>query len=39
MSKQVKNTVAALTFFDQQKGSVISYKDNWAMYTANKEKD
>ena len=28
LSKQVKNTVAVLVFFDQQKGSVTSYKNN-----------
>ena len=36
-SKQVNNTVAVLAFFDEQKGSVTSNKNNWATYTANKE--
>ena len=39
MSKQVKNTVAVLAFFDQQKDSVTSNKDNWATYTANEKRD
>ena len=30
VSKQVKNTVAVLAFFDQQKGSLTSIKNNWA---------
>ena len=38
MSKQVKNTVAVLAFFDQQKGSVTSNKNkiNRAIYTAKR---
>ena len=39
VSKQTKNTVAALAFFDQQKGSVTSNKNNRATYNAKKEKD
>jgi len=39
LSKQVKNTVAVLEIFDTQKASVTSNKNNWATYTANKEKD
>ena len=39
LSKQVKNTVIILAFFDQQKGSVTRNKNNWATYTASKEKD
>ena len=39
VSKHVKNTVAVLALFDQQKGSVTSNKNNWATYTANKEYD
>ena len=35
--KQVKNTVVVLAFFDQQKGSVTSNKNNGANYTTNKE--
>ena len=38
MSKIVKNTVAVLAFFDQQKGSVTSNNNNGATYTANNEK-
>ena len=34
VSKQVKNTVAVLPFFDQQKGSVTSNKNELATYTA-----
>ena len=37
VSKQVKNMVALMAFYDQQKGSVTSNKNNWATYTANKE--
>ena len=37
LSKQVKKTVAVSAFFDQQNGSVTSYKNNWATYVANKE--
>ena len=38
VSKIVKNTVAVLAFFDQQKGSVTSNNNNGATYTANNEK-
>ena len=38
VSKRVKNTVAGLAFFDQQKGSVTSNNNNGATYTANNEK-
>ena len=37
VSKQVKNMVAVLGFFNHQKGSVTSNKNNWTTYTANKE--
>jgi len=39
LSKQVKNTVTVLAFFDQQNGSVTRNKNNWATYTGSKEKD
>ena len=39
VSKQVKNTVAVLVFFNQQEGSVTSSENNWATYSAHKEKD
>lgn len=37
VSKQVKNTVAVLAFFNQQKDSVSSNKNNWATNSGNKE--
>ena len=33
LTKQVENTAAVLAFFDQLKGSVTIYKDNWATYS------
>ena len=38
VSKEVINAVAVLAFFDQQKG-IITNKNNWATYAANKEQD
>ena len=36
LSKQVMNTVIVLLFFNQQKGSVTSNKNNWAIYAGKK---
>ena len=37
MLLQVKKMVAVLAFFDLQKDSVTSNKNDWATYTADKE--
>ena len=37
VSRQVKNMVAVLGFFNHQKGSVTSNKNTRAIYTSNKE--
>ena len=36
-AKQVKNTVLVLPFFDLQKGSITSNKNNRGIKTANKK--